>query len=51
MINLQLGGMGMKNPLAPSGDGTSEDEPLHKKQKTEESLIPESQFLAQNKVK
>jgi hypothetical protein len=45
---LQLGGMGLKSALAASGD--PDDEPPHKKQKTEESLIPEAQFLAQNKV-
>lgn len=37
--------MGMKHP-----SDTSEDEPPTKKVRTEESLMPESQFLAKNKV-
>lgn len=37
--------MGMKHP----GE-MSEDEPLAKKLRTEDSLIPEDQFLARNRV-
>ncbi|XP_001607229.1 splicing factor 3A subunit 1 [Nasonia vitripennis] len=37
--------MGMKHPA----EGGMEDEPQHKKLRTEDSLIPEQQFLARNK--
>ena len=37
--------MGIKHPAEPS-----EEEPQAKKLRTEDSLIPEQQFLARNKV-
>ncbi|KAL1132268.1 hypothetical protein AAG570_010225, partial [Ranatra chinensis] len=42
-----LGGLGLKTSLNPGDVG--DDEPPPKKQKTEDNLIPEAQFLAQNK--
>lgn len=36
--------------MASAAAGEADDEPIAKKPKTEECLIPEAQFLAQNKV-
>lgn len=40
-------GMGMKH----SNEGTSEDEPVNKKLRNEDSLVPEAVYLTRNPVK
>ena len=40
-------GMGMKH----SNEGTSEDEPINKKLRNEDSLVPEAVYLTRNPVR